>query len=72
MRKKDYIHFVENLVAEVQRARGSKGTVSPRAAAFAMLGMINWIYQWYSPEGVLQEASITQQYTEILFQGALG
>jgi len=72
MRKKDYIHFVENLVAEVQRARGSKGTVSPRAAAFAMLGMINWIYQWYRPEGVLQEASITQQYTEIFFQGALG
>jgi TetR/AcrR family transcriptional regulator, cholesterol catabolism regulator len=71
-RKKDYIHFVENLVAEVQRARESKGTVSPRAAAFALLGMINWIYQWYRPEGVLQEGNLTQQYTEILFQGALG
>ena len=71
-RKKDYIHFVENLVAEVQRLRGSKGTVTPRAAAFALLGMINWVYQWYRPEGVLQEQSLTQQYTEILFQGALG
>src|SRR5206468_349459 len=29
-RKNDYIHFLENLVAEVQRARGSKGTVTPR------------------------------------------
>ena len=72
LRKKDYIHFVENLVAEVQRNRGSKGTVSPRAAAFALLGMINWIYQWYRPEGVLQEESLTRQYTEIFFQGAFG
>src|SRR5580765_8159846 len=29
MRKKDYIHFVENLVAEVHRTKGSKGTVNP-------------------------------------------
>jgi len=71
-RKKDYIHFVENLVADVQRARGSKGTVRPRAAAFALLGMINWIYQWYRPAGSLQEENLVQQYTEIFFQGAFG
>jgi AcrR family transcriptional regulator len=71
-RKKDYIHFLENLIADVQRVRGSKGTVSPRAAAFALLGMINWIYQWYQPEGKLQEENLVQQYTEIFFQGALG
>jgi AcrR family transcriptional regulator len=71
-RKKDYIHFLENLIADVQRAHGSKGTVSPRAAAFALLGMINWIYQWYRPEGRLQEENLVQQYTEIFFQGALG
>jgi hypothetical protein len=32
--------------------------------------MINWIYQWYSPEGTLQEDSLAKQYTEIFFQGA--
>lgn len=71
-RKKDYIHFLENLIADVQRARGSKGSVTPRAAAFALLGMINWIYQWYKPEGALQEQNLVQQYTEIFFQGAFG
>ena len=69
-RKKDYIHFLENLVSEVQRARGSKGAVTPRAAGFALLGMLNWIYQWYRPEGTLQEESLAQQYTEIFFRGA--
>ena len=69
-RKKDYVHFVESLIAEVQRARQSKGTVSPRAAAFALLGMINWIYQWYRPEGTLREEDLARQYTEIFFAGA--
>lgn len=70
-RKKDYVHFVENLIAEVQHARRSKGAVSPRAAAFALMGMINWIYQWYRPEGALQEDDLVRQYTEIFFAGAL-
>ena len=70
-RKKDYVHFVENLVAEVQRQRNSKAQVTPRAAAFALLGMINWIYQWYRPEGSLKGEDIVRQYTDIFFRGAL-
>ncbi len=69
-RKKDYIHFVENLVAEVQGKRRSLSTVNPRAAAFALLGMINWIYQWYKPQGALQEEQLSREYTEIFFAGA--
>src|SRR4030081_3984899 len=51
-RKKDYVHFVENLIADVQKAEGQKETqrtrqtgrqVSPRAASVALLRMINWI-----------------------------
>jgi AcrR family transcriptional regulator len=71
-RKKDYVHFVENLIADVQRARHSRGSVSPRAAAFALLGMINWVYQWYRPEGTLQQEHLVRQYTEIFFAGAFG
>ncbi len=68
-RKKEYIHFVEELMADVQRARSAKGAVSPRAAAFALLGMINWIYQWYKPEGNLQAQNLVPQFTELVFGG---
>jgi TetR/AcrR family transcriptional regulator, cholesterol catabolism regulator len=71
-RKKDYLHFVENLIADMQRQRGSPSSVTPRAAAFALVGMINWIYQWYKPEGALTGDAIVRQYTEIFFRGALG
>jgi AcrR family transcriptional regulator len=78
-RKKDYIHFLESLMAEVQvkvqekvqdKAQSqTKGKVSPRAAAFALLGMINWIYQWYKPEGELQAQSLIPQFTDLIFGG---
>jgi AcrR family transcriptional regulator len=69
-RKKEYVHFMENLIAEVQRVRQSNGIVNPRAAVFALLGMINWIYQWYKPEGTLQGEQLAQQFTAIFFAGA--
>jgi AcrR family transcriptional regulator len=75
-RKKEYIHFLENLMAEVQNAQvqnkaphQSKGKVSPRAAAFALLGMINWIYQWHKPEGDLQTENLIPQFTGLIFGG---
>ncbi|MGD0569449.1 MAG: TetR/AcrR family transcriptional regulator [Candidatus Sulfotelmatobacter sp.] len=81
-RKKEYIHFLENLMAEVQQEVQRKaqrkgqpvrlsGRVSPRAAAFALLGMINWIYQWYKPEGDLQPESLIPQFTDLIFGGIL-
>jgi TetR/AcrR family transcriptional regulator, cholesterol catabolism regulator len=68
-RKKDYIHFVENLIGEVQRSRQARGSVSPRAATFALLGMINWIYQWHKPEGQLQAQDLVPQFTHFIFGG---
>jgi len=78
-RKKDYIHFLENLIAEVQKnvhkkaqekaQNHSKGRVSPRAAAFALLGMINWIYQWHKPEGDLQAQNLIPQFTDLILGG---
>src|ERR1700680_122052 len=50
-RKKEYIHFVESLITEVQtnaqRGRHAKFAVSPGAVALCLFGMITWIYQWY-------------------------
>jgi AcrR family transcriptional regulator len=78
-RKKDYVHFLENLMAEVQEKsrkkdqsnvhRAGKNKVSARAAAFALLGMINWIYQWYKPEGDLQAQNLIPQFTDLVFGG---
>jgi TetR/AcrR family transcriptional regulator, cholesterol catabolism regulator len=72
-RKKEYVHFLENLITEVQSqaqpSHHAKSKVSPRAAAFALLGMINWIYQWYKPEGDLHAQNLIPQFTDLIFGG---
>jgi TetR/AcrR family transcriptional regulator, cholesterol catabolism regulator len=70
VRKKAYVHFVERLIAEVQQMKQSKNIVHPRAAAFALLGMINWLYQWYKPEGSIAAEELARQYTAVFFAGA--
>jgi hypothetical protein len=57
------------VIADVQRQKGSKGGVSPRAAALATRHD-QLIYQWYKPEGRLQAQDLIPQYTEMLFTGA--
>ena len=47
-----------------ERARHAKRAVGPRAAAFALLGMLNWIYQWDKPEGALQAQNLVPQFTD--------
>jgi len=68
-RKKDYIHFLEQTIAEVQRQLEAKNEISPQAAAYALLGMINWVYQWYRPGGSLTEEKLIRDYAMIFFDG---
>jgi len=71
-RKKNYVLFLGDLISQVQASRGVRQpAVHPQPAAFALLGMINWMYQWYRAEGNLTEADIVRQYTALFFQGAI-
>lgn len=78
-RKKNYVKFVEELftAAQAERAAAHAGhnggpgaTVTARAATFALMGMINWIYQWYKPGGPIDEEELIREYTDIVFRGA--
>jgi len=71
-RKKAYIHYLESLIAQVQAQAGGKPLVSPRIAAFALLGTINWLYQWYRPDGPIKQQDLTQAYLDYFFRALLG
>jgi AcrR family transcriptional regulator len=71
-RKKTYIQYLEDLIAQVQALPGSKQLISPRLAAFALLGMINWLYQWYRPEGPTGQSELAEAYVDFFFRGLLG
>jgi len=71
-RKRDYIHYLEGLIARVQERSGATPMLSPPLAAFALLGMVNWLYQWYHQQGPVKQAELTQAYVDFFFRGLLG
>ncbi|MGH9445811.1 MAG: TetR/AcrR family transcriptional regulator [Terriglobia bacterium] len=71
-RKRQYIAFLENLIAEVQEQSPGAPLVSPKMAAFALLGMVNWLYQWYDVHGSIAESELARAYTDFFFRGLLG
>jgi TetR/AcrR family transcriptional regulator, cholesterol catabolism regulator len=71
-RKRQYIVFLENLIAEVQKQSSGARLVSSKMAAFALLGMINWLYQWYDVQGPIAESELTGAYADFFFRGLLG
>jgi TetR/AcrR family transcriptional regulator, cholesterol catabolism regulator len=71
-RKKGYIHYLEDLIAQVQEQSGHKHVISPELAAFNLLGIINWLYQWYHPDGPITQKELTHGCVEFFFRGLLG
>lgn len=71
-RKRSYIHFLEDLIAKVQEQAQSPPLISASMAAFALLGMINWLYQWYRAEGPIPQTQLADVYSDFFFRGLLG
>ncbi len=71
-RKRGYIQYLEELIAQVQDQAGGKPLVSPHIAAFALLGIVNWLYQWYHPEGPIKQNELAQAYANFFLRGLLG
>lgn len=47
-------------------------TLHPNVLTFSFFALVNWIYQWYDPRGVVPPSALTQQLTTFLFQGIYG
>ena len=72
VRKRAYIDYLEDLIKRVQEQSGKPLLVKPRLAAFALLGMINWLYQWYTSQGHIKQEELTQVYVDFFLRGVLG
>jgi AcrR family transcriptional regulator len=71
-RKRAYIEYLVDLIARVQQQASGPPRVKPRLAAFALLGMINWLYQWYSPQGSIKQDELASVYADFFLRGLLG
>ena len=70
-RKKEYVKMTAKLIGEVLK-KFSITDIDPKLAAFALLGMLNWTYQWYKLSGSNSREEIVNNFQRIFLQGILG
>src|SRR5207244_982521 len=70
-RKKDYVLMAGGIIADVTRKYNVKD-VDPKLAAYALLGMLNWTYQWYKTSGSSTREEIARTFQRIFLKEFLG
>jgi len=63
-RKKEYVALLEALLGNVPGAHGD-----PHIAAYALFGMMNWIYTWYHPAGPTSPATLADELASLFLDG---
>jgi AcrR family transcriptional regulator len=63
-----YEHVLRDVVAAGVK-QGEFRKVDPKMAVFAILGAINWIARWYSPEGGATGPALGDQFADLLLGG---
>jgi AcrR family transcriptional regulator len=63
-----HARLIEKILAE-GIARKHFYALDTRMVALAILGMCNWLYQWYSPEGRLTPQQIAEIFSGVVLNG---
>lgn len=71
-KKQQYTQLVRSILSEVQEARASLGQqIDLTVATYALFGMMNWIYNWYDPRGLLSVTDLVENITRLFLSGFL-
>ncbi|KIL53044.1 TetR/AcrR family transcriptional regulator [Jeotgalibacillus campisalis] len=60
---------IEQLLREGIEKEEFQEDLNVSIATFGVLGMANWSYQWFSPDGELSEEEIAHIFTEMILKG---
>lgn len=64
--EREYLEIVTDLIRE---ARNGQPGPEHRIAAFGLLGMVNWLYRWYDPEGPTTPDQLAEQFSDLFLHG---
>src|SRR5688572_31576667 len=68
-RKDTYTKLARQILQEVQDSTENKQPVDLTVATYALFGMMNWIYNWYDPQGKLKVHDLAQHLTQLYLGG---
>jgi AcrR family transcriptional regulator len=71
-KKQQYTQLVRQILTEAQNAQGhSMPKIELTVATYALFGMMNWIYNWYDPRGLLSVTELVENITRLFLSGFL-
>jgi AcrR family transcriptional regulator len=70
-RKDKYTKLARQILREVQETQSGKQPVDLTVATYALFGMMNWIYNWYDPQGKLKVAELGSNLLKLFLNGFL-
>jgi AcrR family transcriptional regulator len=70
-KKRQYVDLVMSLLEEIARDYRIRD-IDIRVATFSLFGMMNWIYNWYSPRKDGDVTGLSQNITRLFLSGFLG
>jgi len=71
--QRGYADLLLSLLADLDSALGSPGPAPDRAvAAYALFGMVNWVYTWYDPAGRLSADELADLLARLFLHGFPG
>ena len=60
-----YDHRLRDLIRQGQEEGSICPGIDPKIGAFAILGMMNWMYQWYNPSGEQSPAELADEFAQM-------
>ncbi len=67
----EYVSFIRQAI-ELVIQENPYITIKPAIATYCLLGMLNWLVDWYDPEGEVSPDEITSNITSIFLAGFKG
>ncbi len=65
LRKKAYERYFEQIIEEGQASGVFQPSIDPKIATYGLLGMCNWLSQWYRPEGQYSPQQIAAMFVNM-------
>ena len=66
-RKDTYTKLARQISRRAQDSTENKQPVDLTVATYALFGMMNWIYNWYDPQGQLKVNDLAQHVTQLFW-----
>ncbi|MGH9971171.1 MAG: TetR/AcrR family transcriptional regulator [Pyrinomonadaceae bacterium] len=68
-KKQKYTKLAREILSELQASQSAERRVDLTAATYALFGMMNWIYNWYDPQGKLKVAELVENVSRLFLHG---